>query len=488
MAQEVKKQTDSLQSTEIEEWFLSFIDFFREKFKSLKPKEKKASERTLTDFSEPCQILIVSAKDPSFQILICSHNADLADKIIKIFGPYENKNLIDSIEKDFLTDNLVNKIGKDALEGFLVGTLRNIKRYNPYVRGPIKSHIGSKMRISGPLGRMTTTFGWQILGSITEFESEVIANECIEQIISTAKPPSSTTVQPPEDRPILDGFGTYIYPPIWIGEPPKFSFKQKVAGSTPWMGFSEKSLEVRYKEHPLMLTTNGYIAIGEKEKTKAIESLNEIMATMLILEIPTYIIRESDVGKCCFRERSSNVAWPEGGIRYGLYGPDQQVRRQFMKQRTVDEKKLTTMITWAETFTSDNKLKTLLLLFLEAYTHFMNSEYKQALVMGWVILEDIYVKDLWAQVVQKRTGEDKHRVGKLGSWTVDAKLESLNISQTLTDDEYSRLMEIKDARNDVVHEGKEPAKEITEKCVNLTLEVVQNYIGNYLKGSLKSLV
>lgn len=209
---------------------------------------------------------------------------------------------------------------------------------------------------------------------------------------------------------------------------------------------------------------------------------------MLILEIPTYIIRESDVGECCFRERGSSMSWPLGGLRFALYGPDQQVRRQFMKQRTVDKKKLTTMITWAETFTSDNKLKTLLLLFLEAYTHFMNSEFKQALVMGWVILEDIYVKDLWAQVVQKRTGEDKRRVGKLGSWTVDAKLESLNISQTLTDDEYSRLMEIKDARNDVVHEGKEPAKEITEKCVNLTLEVVQNYIGNYLKGSLKSLV
>lgn len=276
MAQEVKKQTDSLQSTEIEEWFLSFIDFFREKFKSLKPKEKKASERTLVDFSEPCQILIVSAKDPSFQILICSHNTDFADKIIKIFGPYENKNLIDSIEKDFLTDDLVNKIGKDALERFLVGELRNIKHYNPYFRGPIKSHIGSKVRISGHHGSKPYTFGWQIFGSITEFEPEVIANECIEHIISTAKPPSSTGVQPPEDRLILDGFGTYIYPPIWIGEPPKFSFKQKLAGPNLWMGFSEKSLEVRYKEHPLILTTNGYIAIGEKEKAKPLNPLMKL--------------------------------------------------------------------------------------------------------------------------------------------------------------------------------------------------------------------
>jgi hypothetical protein len=51
----------------------------------------------------------------------------------------------------------------------------------------------------------------------------------------------------------------------------------------------------------------------------------------------------------------------------------------------------------AELLTSDDRIKTLLLLFIKAYTYFQNTEYKQSLIMRWVILEEFYIKDLWLQ-------------------------------------------------------------------------------------------
>ncbi|MCP8317239.1 MAG: hypothetical protein H3Z51_10345 [archaeon] len=119
------------------------------------------------------------------------------------------------------------------------------------------------------------------------------------------------------------------------------------------------------------------------------------------------------------------------------------------------------------------------MLYLELYTHFMNSEYKQALVIGWVILEDFYLKDLWASHVSKVTS-DKDRLSKLASWDADRKLEALNIAHIMTNKEYDLLMGIKDARNSTVHEGKEPRKDIVEECQKLVSKVIREYMGNKL--------
>jgi hypothetical protein len=140
----------------------------------------------------------------------------------------------------------------------------------------------------------------------------------------------------------------------------------------------------------------------------------------------------------------------------------------------------------AELLTSDDRIKTLLLLFLEAYTYFQNTEYKQSLIIAWVLLEEFYIEDLWLQCISKITS-DERRLNKLKNWTVDQRLEALHISHVLTDEEYSLLMKIKEARNEAVHEGKIPQKDIVEKCLNLVFRVVQRYIGTYVGTKIHEL-
>jgi len=224
------------------------------------------------------------------------------------------------------------------------------------------------------------------------------------------------------------------------------------------------------------VTRGGYIALGEKEKSKALEFLNEIMSTLLVLDTAVHVIRENDLDEVTFTEHGHRVHGSTTSLRSLLV--------THTGATIIPKEKMIKAIKWAETLTLDVRLKTLLLLSLEFHTHLANSEYKQALVMGWVILEDFHIKDTWASEIAKVTS-DQDRISKLGSWDIDRKLEALNISHVLTNDQYDLLMRIKDARNKTVHEGKEPAREIVEECSRLVSDVTQKRVGTGL-GSMAS--
>lgn len=199
------------------------------------------------------------------------------------------------------------------------------------------------------------------------------------------------------------------------------------------------------------------------------------------------MIREVDLGEATFRERGEFRTWSPISTRAWLYNQRLLTYSPFpLKEIVVDEEKIEKAIRWSEIITRNEKIKTLISLFHETYTYLMNTEYKQALVMGWIILEDFHIKDLWLSHIGKIT-LDKDRLSKLASWNVDQRIETLHISHIITDAEYNLLMEIKNARNEVVHEGKTPRKEIVEKCLKLVSNVAQKYIGDYVGTKLSEL-
>lgn len=473
--------------TSIEEklrsYLIDLITHFREKMKNLSVEEQNAAQRTFEDLSPPCQIMVIWAKEPEFQIVILAHLKELEDKSIEIHGPIENSNLLDYIESEVLNSHFVKLIGKERVEGFLASFLRHMPNFYDPLRGLPKPHIIGRARLGLDEPYVV---GWLIIGNLLNFNVEEVANDCIKSIVSTAKPTSS--VPAVEEKVILEGFGTYLYPPVWIGEIPKpKSFKEKIMGRPLWIHSSERVITEKYKQYPLIMTRDGYISIGTKEKPKALELLNEIMSTLLLLGVPIHVIRELDLGEALFKERGESKTWSPISLRAWLYKRTLYAYSPLtMGEITVEEEKMKKAIRLSEVITSDEKIKTLASLFLEAHTYFMNTEYKQAFVIGWVILEDFYIKDLWLSQVSKITS-DKDRLSKIGSWSVDQKLEALNISHVIPNEEFSLLMEIKDSRNEVVHEGKTPKKETVEKCLELISKVVRKYIGEHIGTMLPKL-
>jgi hypothetical protein len=483
--------TDELNKEKLKNWLIELVSSFREEFKKLSPREREVVFSSLSDLSEPCQFLVIWAKDPEFQIVLVVRSNNLEDKLIEIYGPIENNKLIEFIENEVFKSRIVEIIGKEKVEISLVTALRNIRSYFDPLMGASKSLFGGRWRIYTNIPFDTPySVCWIVKGNLQDFNIKGLVANFIEEIKSAAKPsPPSPPSPPKEEKIILKGFGTYVYPPIWIGKNLQtISFKEKVMGGSFLANLEKDRIIETYKNRPLVIRKDGYIAIGETNKGEAQELLNEIMSVLLIRGVPTNVIREGDLGETTITETGGSYSWNPLSSRVLLY--EQQYIYDYnsylLGRILLSEENMRKAIKLAELLTSDDRIKTLLLLFLEAYTYFQNTEYKQSLIIAWVILEEFYIEDLWLQHISKITSDGK-RLGKLKGWTVDQRLEALHISNVLTDEEYSLLMKIKEARNEVVHEGKMSQKDIVEKCLNFVFRVIQRYIGNYVGTKIHEL-
>ncbi|MEM1583051.1 MAG: hypothetical protein QXK89_11185 [Candidatus Bathyarchaeia archaeon] len=470
------------QREQLKQWLQNLITAFREEIKKLTSEEQIAVSRSLVDLTQPCQMLVIWAKEPEFQIIFVIHLSELEDKYIEVYGPTENDKLIVFIEEYFLKSPIIKFIGRELVEDFLAHELRIIHNFYGPLKSPPKTSIVSKWLLSP---KEQKSIGWLVTGNIQNLDLKETVDGFIKEIISAAKP--LQPAPPKEERKILEGFGAYIYPPVWIGEESKpKSFGEKIWGTSFWLHREEKALVSKYKGRPLIVTRDGYIAIGEIERWKALDLLNEIISTLLVCGVEVHAIRDIDLGESLFTESGAKFSWNPISSRAWLHYPETLLYHPFPKRAILSEEKVSKMIKLAELLTSDSKVKTLLLLFLEAYTYFINTEYKQALILSWIILEDYYIKDLWLSITSKITPNER-RQNKLASWKTDERLEALNISHILTNEEYDLLMKIKDARNDVVHEGKIPPKEIVEECLKFASKVTIEFLGRYLGEKLPSI-
>jgi hypothetical protein len=462
---------------ELRAWLAELIKSFREEMEKMPAEVKAAASRAYGNFSPPCQMMVVWAKELEFQIILIAHLEELEDEMIEIHGPMENSSLLGYMEAQVLNSDFIKMIGREKVEWFLAGALRSVRSHYDPLKGPPKPAIPSKAVIS--LERPYAA-GWLVVGSLLSFDAEDVAKECVKEMMSVARAPPS--VAAPEGEATLEGFGAYMYPPVWIGGPPKpLSFRERVLEPPIWEYSTQIAIRGTYKGLPFIMLRDGYIAVGSKERAQALEFLNEIAAALFFLGVPVHVIREADVGEAIFKEK--RATWGPDRLRaWQYYLPFHVFSYLSARQIAIDEEKVRKAIRLAERITANKKVRTLISLFHEAYTYFMNTEYKQALIMGWVILEDFYVDDLLSSALSKMTPDEERlkSLKRLMGWSIDKKLKALNILQAISGEEYASLMEVKKARNEVVHEGKMPKREVVEKCLELVSRVVGGYVKEHL--------
>ena len=253
------------------------------------------------------------------------------------------------------------------------------------------------------------------------------------------------------------GFGTKIYPPIWVGTEEAPSMEAT---------FIVVVIDV-YKGRQLLVTRGGYIAVEAEDKLEALEMINEILAILFFFtKISVYPAREWNLGE-------AEIKGDYKRFGYGVRGPEMSPIAK------LTEDKIKEVIRYAEKIMSNDKLKTLTMLYHEAYTHFVAHEYRQSLLFCWIILEDFYINDMF-QLLITRTAGSQERLKKLMRWTADQKIEVLSIVRAVSDDEYQQLMELKESRNKLVHEGKAPSRDTAKLCLDIAFKVIEQHIKNIL--------
>jgi len=472
--------------SEIEVWLKDFLAEFRKQSKQLSA-EQKSKIANLDNFFPPCQMDIIYFTDVTYQCLIVTHDKGRKHGEITVHGPiptYEAVRTLDLILKDPKWDTELSEEAKKYIEdgttrfrGILepvflaiINELRTLTFVKP---GPTNIWQKSWLTSDG--------FIWKIRGNIIDLDHI----ETVKSIMEDAKRQAEavkTQKKLPRNAPPKPGiksFGTYFYPPIWIGKLPGETFREKALGS---FILPKKALDVKYKERVAVINEDGFIAIGEEDILKATRMLNEIMATGLLSGLPSFAIRELEVSDA--EIDPSNLAITSRGIRTVSLRTQLFYDFPFKKSAVpidrieVEKDKLVRLIQRAEHISQDPDMADFSVFLLDAYTFLQSSEYTQSFMISWIIIEK-HMSWLWEKFLREEGITHSRRKKMMNStyWTLDFVLETLNLAGRLSPDEYEDLMKLKKKRNDIVHEGERVSHREAKTCFKAARGIVQTRIG-----------
>lgn len=490
--------------SELENWLRSFILAFRREA-NLLSSEERAELSNLDDFFEPCQILAIQYRGLTQQYILVLHDSNRPDLEIEayIVNAYEAMEKIEPIINDPkwdrpLTDEEKTEVWnvgnyKELIERFLIGVIRMRNRVLELRPGTPSDRALIKM-----LGR---EFEW-----LTHNLETIDPNEAVLKIINEAKEKaerkkkssqteertSTLKIEPEEDKEEIKGYGTYFYPPIWVGEYPEYTLQEKVQGRHV---FPNKVLDTTYDGKLLIIYNNGYIGIAENDKQIAQNNLNEIMATGLLLGIPFFAINNYELSGVTFNLERVDFKMrglTQRGALSRAFEPQNVISEQFIKPFvSIQKEGMEKIIKATKEITLDPDIKTCLPLFIESYTCFQHSQYLQSFILGWTVIEK-HLNFLWeSHLINKNVS--KNRIHKFmgAEWSISQVIEMLNVEQYFSNKERTVLHNLRRKRNNLVHEGENVEKSDAETCLTAAWGYIEDRtkIFNYFtKEALKKYI
>lgn len=476
---------------EFEKWINELIIGFREEYQKLS-EDEQTKVSNLDDLSYPCQVEVVWLKHSrfklDFQLIIFMHFDDRKDLEIIIHDPIELHQAIETLEltsknpkwnrelpegEPFISEG--EKKYSTLIEGQLIHALQMCKNHitNSVFSKQDESFIGPKQWIT------KDSFSWFIRGDIRKKDPKEIVAKTIEDAKRGAKSKLQSSSKPER----IKGYGTFFYPPIKVGEIPKQTFRERVLES-PLRGYSEKAFDTEYNRHKVIVNRDGFIAVAIDDKRTATQVLNLIMATSLLRGIPTFAIRENEVGSVEIDPKNLNISGSTMSF-VSLRTVIGQERWQHLPpiiptKRAVTEEELEVVVNLSESVASNEKITNSLLFFLEAFTYLQNSEYTQSFIMSWMLIER-YLSDCWDSFLDKLDirGNRRDKLKSTLLWkSADRILEVLSLSGKLAKEDYKLLMKLKQKRNDIIHRGEKASEEEAQKsfnfCINLLGKMMEN--------------
>ena len=98
-------------------------------------------------------------------------------------------------------------------------------------------------------------------------------------------------------------------------------------------------------------------------------------------------------------------------------------------------------------------------LFLSALSAFASHDWRRALIFSWVVTEQL-LQDLWDRYILSATsGKRRDRLSEDRTYSIAVRIEILLWVDKIPEKSYQDLNEIRVARNNMVHEGKNIARE-----------------------------
>lgn len=470
----------------LRKWLEKLVLAFRKQHATLTVAER-GRVSNLDDFSPPCQIEALWICKPEwkfdYQVLIFTHFPDVEDNQIIVHGPVLPDRIIETMEniigqskwqREIDQKQSIYLLGKGdksyatLVEIPLAQALRSIEGHilrSMYAKESIAPNIGQKSIIS------RDSFFWLVPGDIRNMDIDSIVGG----IIKDAKTAAVERPEPPKLKPArTKGFATYFYPPVWIGELPSQTLRERLTGASlsPAVS-SNKAFAGEYKKAKVVVNNDGLLAIGIEDKERALYAFNEIMVAALLLGVRTLAVREAELGEAEIDPEKLTIA----GHSMPIISLRTKLAEEYMRlypssipfeRQVISPDGIAKIVRIAEELTADPTSSTVLLMLLEGYTHFQNGEYTQSVIMTWVVIER-WLDSLWQDFIKHKgiAGKRKQKLVESIFWTADVILETLNLAGKLQNDVFEKIVGLKRIRNNILHDGIRATKEEAEGCMNL---------------------
>ena len=448
---------------EARNWFLSVIGEYRKQYQRSTENIRK-NLWNIDNFQAPCQVLSLTVANPRLSFIFVTKDNIRPDLEVKACGPFETFEVSDAMIQILSDKNLYRKLNDEEkklwgeesfgnyLERSFLGILEIIKN-QPLRKTPEEksAKIGWKKSI------LLDGFDWFIyIDDLWKQSPESFVKILFEEAVTRMKqkPAEATSEFATKQEDLIDGFSTYFYPHIWIGDVPEFTFRTRLEGLAI---FPQPTFSREYKDRPVLVSQRGLLFIGEKEKAECIKLMNEVIGTSVLLGFKFDVVREGDIG-------SSTVSSDKREIRSVQYpislSRNWQASREF--SISIDENILETslkfkwvdidsIISKAEEITTNPDLSKSIIFLVQAAAHLSNAEFLESFILSWLIIER-HFGTVWDEflVESNITGKRKK---KLTGRPIDFVIEQLSLSHRISEEVYHELIELKDIRNDINHEG-----------------------------------
>ena len=464
------------------------IDIFREEFQKLTSDEQK-HEQMINSLRMPCQIHILSSPSKKFHQLLKTHFPQLKDKVIKIIQ-LSNDTFIDQLE-DFQKDPMWLNIDQETPDGemfpgnpsqyvqqILVNLGKMIRNKADLVTSSYYNGIGGMMLQNNEIAV------WDLYGDLNDIGFKENGKRITQEYKSAFaqmqkekmfQKPVQITESVPNTK---SGFGTYCYPPLLIGDFDP-SLRDQITNREREI-LNENVIESKFSDIQILINKDGIISLETKERTVAEKILNTIMGVALILGLPLYGVKPSEIANVTIDKSTNRISassWKESTLRMKMFGFTHRFSpiRELSHRMHISIKDMELVLKKASTLWQSQEHANMLKLLLGSFTHLDNHEFSQSFIMSWMIIER-YLYDLWNSKI-KGAGVTNRITEDLNRWDVYRVLEILHIDKVIPEDDYVDARQLHSLRNDLIHFGYEVTEKQSEECYDMAFQIITDKIG-----------
>ena len=260
------------ESTKMKKWLILLIDAARERFSIIK--DPMNIQETSFDYAFPCQFDVFSIDYPRVSLLLKTHDKNRPDKEIRIHGPYDSKEFIQSATEDIyalgwtgpklgITEEVLKELEmddsnlkEDVLEGCFadfvsirLNETMNVAKENLFVAStePFALDFHGLDEPFSRFEEIDPTFAI-VIGNFFESDHNQFAKSSVDSMIYlrnyTSKHSTDEVYTEPNmlrstkkieylkrGESTVKGYGAYFFPPLRIGEVKEPAFEDFMKGT-----------------------------------------------------------------------------------------------------------------------------------------------------------------------------------------------------------------------------------------------------------------